>query len=52
MGFFDFFKQVNINQGVEEYKATADAVLVDVRTPQEYREGHILGSKNVPSAAT
>ena len=29
MGFFDFFKQVNINQGVEEYKATADAVLVD-----------------------
>ena len=48
MGFFDFFKQVNINQGVEEYKATADAVLVDVRTPQEYREGHIPGSKNVP----
>ena len=48
MGFFDFFKQVNINQGVEKYKATADAVLVDVRTPQEYREGHIPGSKNVP----
>lgn len=48
MGFFDFFKQANINQGVEEYKATTDAVLVDVRTPQEYREGHIPGSKNVP----
>ena len=51
MGFFDFFKQVNINQGVEEYKATADAVLVDVRTPQEYRDGFIPGSKNVPLQA-
>ena len=22
MGFFDFFKQANINQGIEEYKRT------------------------------
>ena len=51
MGFFDFFKQVNINQGIAEYKAAANAVLVDVRTPQEYREGHIPGSKNVPLQA-
>lgn len=48
MGFFDFFKQVNINQGIEEYKATQGAVLLDVRTLGEYREGHIPGSKNVP----
>lgn len=48
MGFFDFFKQSNINQGVEEYKRTAGAVLLDVRTPQEYQEGHIPESKNVP----
>ncbi len=33
MGFFDFFKQSNINQGIEEYKMTAGAVLLDVRTP-------------------
>ena len=39
MGFFDFFKQTNINQGIEEYKRTAGAVLLDVRTPQEYQEG-------------
>ena len=23
MGFFDFLKQANINQGIEEYKKTA-----------------------------
>ena len=40
MGFFDFLKQANINQGIEEYKRTAGAVLLDVRTPQEYQEGH------------
>ena len=34
MGFFDFLKQANINQGIEEYKRTAGAVLLDVRTPQ------------------
>ena len=25
MGFFDFLKQANINQGIEEYKRTAGA---------------------------
>lgn len=48
MGLFDFLKQPDINQGVEEYKAASDAVLVDVRTIQEYREGHIPESRNVP----
>ena len=48
MGIFDFFKQPDINQGVQEYKNAAGAVLLDVRTPQEYRDGHIPGSQNVP----
>ena len=48
MGFFDFLKQPDINKGVADYRNTAGAILVDVRTPQEYREGHIPGSKNVP----
>ena len=48
MGFFDFFKQADINQGVKEYSATPGAVLLDVRTSEEYRGGHIPGSKNVP----
>ena len=48
MGIFDFFKQPDINQGVQEFKNAAGAVLLDVRTPQEYREGHIPSSQNVP----
>ena len=48
MGIFDFFKHPDINQGVQEYKNAAGSVLLDVRTPQEYREGHIPGSQNMP----
>ena len=39
MGFFDFLKGPDINQGVKEYSTTDGAVLLDVRIP---------GSKNVP----
>jgi len=48
MGIFDFFKQPDINKGILEYRNTDGAVLLDVRTPQEYREGHIPGSNNIP----
>ena len=48
MGFFDLFRQPDINQGVNDYQNTPQAVLLDVRSPQEYREGHIPGSKNIP----
>ena len=48
MGLFDILRGPGINQGVKEYSETAGAVLLDVRTEAEYREGHIPGSKNVP----
>ena len=48
MGFFDFLRQPDVNQGVNEYNNTDGAVLLDVRSPEEYREGHIPKSKNVP----
>ena len=43
-----FFKQADINQEIEEYSSTAGAILLDVRTLQEYQEGHIPESKNMP----
>ena len=48
MGFLDFLKPMDINQGLNEYKATQGAVLLDVRTVEEYRNARIPGSKNVP----
>lgn len=48
MSFFDLFRRTDINDGVEQYKNTEGAVLLDVRTPEEYREGHIEGSINIP----
>lgn len=34
--------------GLEAYQNTENAILLDVRTPEEYRSGHIAGSRNVP----
>ena len=48
MGFFDFLKGPDINQGVKEYSVTDGAVLLDVRTPDEYAAGHIPGSLLIP----
>lgn len=48
MGLFDLFKPKNINQGIKEYQSVQGAVLLDVRTSQEYMEGHVPESKNVP----
>ena len=48
MGFFDFLKGPDINQGVQEYGAVPGAVLLDVRTPQEFRRGHVEGFQNIP----
>ena len=48
MGFFDFFKKPDMQQGLREYASITAAVLLDVRTPEEYREGHIPGSQNIP----
>ncbi len=48
MGIFDMFKRADINEGLEQCKQTKGAVLLDVRSEEEYRSGHIPGSINVP----
>lgn len=51
MDFFNLLRQPDIHQGVQEYRDTPDAVLLDVRSAQEYRNGHIPGSINLPLQA-
>lgn len=48
MGIFDFFKTVDINQEINRCRTTKGSVLLDVRTEEEYRSGHIGGSRNIP----
>ena len=48
MGLRELLAGPDINRGLEEFKNTPGAVLMDVRTAQEYAEGHIPGSINVP----
>ena len=33
---------------MQEFHAVPGAVLLDVRAPQEYRQGHIEGFRNIP----
>ena len=48
MEFPDLLARETIDEDVRECFKTPGSVLIDVRQPEEYREGHIPGSKNVP----
>ena len=53
MRFINLFKgkKPDFDQGIKEYNSTPGAFLLDVRSPQEYKSGHIPGSYNVPLKA-
>ncbi len=44
MGVFDLFSKQTMDAGVEEFRRTPQAVLLDVRTGEEYAQGHVEGS--------
>ena len=46
MSFFGLFGGGNNNEMIEKY-LNEGAVVIDVRTPIEFREGHVKGSKNI-----
>ena len=51
MGFFDFLKGPDLQAGLEHFRATPGALLLDVREADEYAAGHIPGSLNLPLSA-
>ena len=48
MKLFDFLKSPDIHQGAAEQANTPGSLLLDVRTPEEFEQGHLPGSQNVP----
>ena len=48
MGLWNLCRQPDFSQGIKDYKSTPGAVLLDVRSPREYKGGHVPGSTNVP----
>lgn len=48
MSIFDMFRRTDINEGFRRFQATPGAVLLDVRTTEEYAAGHLPGSRNLP----
>lgn len=47
MGLKEMLTGTDIRRGLQEYRETPGAVLVDVRTADEYAKGHIPGSIHV-----
>ncbi len=49
MGLFNLFRNsADINKLVDEAHQTDRAVIIDVRTPEEFAGGHIEGAYNIP----
>ena len=48
MSFMDLITGATINRGVDRWRATEGTVLIDVRSEEEYGQGYIPGSINIP----
>ena len=48
MGMFSFLGGADMNRGVREWRDTPGAILLDVRERDEYAQGRIPGSRNLP----
>ena len=48
MSLLSFFSRPTMEQGLSRFRETPGAVLLDVRTREEYAGGFIPGSRNLP----
>lgn len=48
MNLFSFFRRSDINRELDDFRKTPDAVLLDVRSEEEYLSGHIPQAVNFP----
>ena len=46
MGFFDMFKRKDMSANIKDYLENG-AVILDVRTQEEWNEGHSKGAKHI-----
>lgn len=47
MGYYEGLPDLDINESLYDMANMKNTVLVDVRTPEEYREGHVPGAINI-----
>ena len=48
-GSANSYRQINMDEAVEMMKKESGYIILDVRRPDEYAEGHIPGAINVPN---
>lgn len=48
MGLFSRFMRSDINAKVAEARRNPNAIVLDVRTREEFAQGHIEGAQNIP----
>jgi len=45
---YRYREDISVKEMLEIIKTNNNAVLLDVRSSQEYKEGHVIGSINIP----
>ena len=48
-GSANSYRQISMNEAVEMMKKESGYIILDVRRPDEYAEGHIPGAINIPN---
>ena len=48
MVLFDKFRELTVNEGLNRARMEPNAVLLDVRTKEEFKKGHVSGAVNIP----